>query len=357
MKILLVGEFSGFFNNLADGLRVLGHEVFLANTGDGLRKFNADYNWKKWGNGYTGKVYGYFDLWSNRRLFKGYDVVQFISPYFIPTLFLNKRFIRYVKHNNSKVFWAACGSSDLIAKYWTESVELRCGVYDYLRKITHDSGQMLRCERTEIVDYENWFIDQIDGVIPTMFEYAEPFRNHPKNIGTIPFPINIDKIEYKENIVEDKVVFYHGITRPEKGTIYIQEAFGLMRDKYFNEAEFICNNQLPYDQYIELVNKTNVILDQTNSFSSGMNGLITMAKGKILMGGGDDHSINELGYVFCPIINITSNSKQICESIEYVMARRNEILHIGAESRRFIEMHHNYIDIARKYIEKWSITN
>lgn len=32
MRILLLGEFSSFYNYLADGLKVLGHDVFLANN-------------------------------------------------------------------------------------------------------------------------------------------------------------------------------------------------------------------------------------------------------------------------------------------------------------------------------------
>ena len=45
MKILLVGEFSRFHNNLKDGLLQLGHEVVLASTGDGWRKLPSDINW------------------------------------------------------------------------------------------------------------------------------------------------------------------------------------------------------------------------------------------------------------------------------------------------------------------------
>jgi len=353
MRILLIGEFSGFFNSLADGLKILGHEVFLANTGDGLRGFYSDYNWRKNRKGYLRKVFSVLDLWYNKNLLKGFDVVQLICPYIISPLYFNKIFIQFVLKNNSKVFWSACGTGYLIDKYWNENSQIKCGVYDFSKKEALDNNITLNYEKSKYIEYEEWLVENITGIIPVVFEYAQPFRLHPKNLGTIPFPVNIDKIKYKENRVVDKVVFYHGITRPRKGTKYICEAFDIMQNKYKNEAIFKCNNQLPYDQYIELISSANVIVDQTNSFSSGLNGLISMAQGKILLGGAEQESITELGYDSCPIVNITSNINQICESIDFIMDNRDNILKMGAASRMFIDTHHNYIEVAREYIKKW----
>ena len=42
MKILLLGEFSNVHNNLAEGLRALGHEVTTANGGHGWSNYNRD---------------------------------------------------------------------------------------------------------------------------------------------------------------------------------------------------------------------------------------------------------------------------------------------------------------------------
>ena len=45
MRILLVGEYSGLFNCLKDGLIALGHEVFLASDGDAYRDYPSDFRW------------------------------------------------------------------------------------------------------------------------------------------------------------------------------------------------------------------------------------------------------------------------------------------------------------------------
>lgn len=353
MKILLIGEYSGFYNNLADGLKALGHEVFLANTGDGSRKFSSDYNWMKGKRNSIGKILGILDLIKHKNLFKGYDVVQVIVPKLNSFLFLNKLFVKFLINNNEKVFWTPAGSGDLIAKYWAESKDLKCDIYEFHFNEARKNNIKLNFKKNQFIEYENWFINSISGVIPVAFEYAEPFRKHPKYLGTIPFPINTDKIEYKENTVKERIIFYHGITRPVKGTEYICEAFKIMQKKYSEIAEFICNERLPYDQYIKIISNVNVIVDQTNSFSTALNGLMSLAQGKIVLGGAEPESINELRYETCPIINIKPNVSQICQSIEYVIENRDRINKMGLESRMFIESNHDYKKVAAQYLITW----
>lgn len=353
MRILLIGEFSGFYNSLANGLKEIGHDVFLANTEDGSRIFYSDYSWMEGKSGRFGKVLGILDLIAHKELFVGYDIVQVIVPKLNSFLLLNKMFVNHLVNNNHKVFWTPAGSGDLIAKYWNESKELRCGIYDFHFQEAKSKGKKLNFQNPKFIDYENWFIDKIHGVIPVMFEYAQPFRNNLKYLGTIPFPVNNDKIEYRENIVHNKIIFYHGITRPVKGTTYIREAFKIMQSKHIDKAEFICNERLPYEQYLKVMSSANVIVDQTNRFSSGLNGLIALAQGKIVLGGAEPQSFNDLGYEFCPIINITPNVNQICDAIKYVIDNNDNITDMGAESRRFIETYHAYKAIAAKYVNIW----
>ena len=42
MKILLLGEYSNVHHTLAEGLRVLGHEVTVASDGDGWKGYDRD---------------------------------------------------------------------------------------------------------------------------------------------------------------------------------------------------------------------------------------------------------------------------------------------------------------------------
>ena len=81
MKILLIGEFSGLHHNLKDGLMELGHEVTLASTGDGWKRFPSDINWLSNRKGRIGNLETLFNQYLLSKKLKGYDVVQFISNF------------------------------------------------------------------------------------------------------------------------------------------------------------------------------------------------------------------------------------------------------------------------------------
>ena len=194
--------------------------------------------------------------------------------------------------------------------------------------------------------------DKINGYIPIWYEYAEPFRNHPKTLKTIRIPINANAFEYKPNIVHEKIVFFHGRSmRPmAKGTNLIEEAFNRLRDKYKDVAEFVIAGGLPFDEYMNLITRTNVILDDTNSCSVAMNGLFSLAKGKIVMGGAEEEGNKELGITDNPVINLTPNVDQICDSISKLIEEKDKFEEMGRKGRSFVESFHDYREIARLYV-------
>ena len=147
-------------------------------------------------------------------------------------------------------------------------------------------------------------------------------------------------------------MFFHGVsTRPlAKGTPYIKEAFERMGKKYGDVAEFHCAGGLPFDEYMDLVSRTNVILDDANSYSIAMNGLFSLAKGKIVMGGAEPEGNRELGIEGVnPVFNLKPDVDQICNQIEYIIENKDNIEQWGLDGRRFVEKYHNYLDIAKEY--------
>ena len=154
------------------------------------------------------------------------------------------------------------------------------------------------------------------------------------------------------NIVKNKIVFFHGIsTRPQaKGTPLIKEAFARMEKRYGDVAEFICAGGFPFDEYMKLISRINVILDDTNSYSIAMNGLFSMAKGKVVMGGAEPEGNKELSIEGVnPVFNLKHDVDQICAQIEYIIQNKHRIEEWGRASRLFVEKYYNYLDIAKEY--------
>lgn len=354
MKILLFGEFSGLFNCLRDGLVENGHEVFMASNGDGFRNYPADYNWyvsyKKYGR--FSKLLEIKNVLQHRELLKGFDVVLLIHPIifsrYVPLI---KPVFNYLINNNDKVFLSGAGLTPIGYEYWYKTD----GKYrNYIDGELRDLPQLKNnLHDRSLIKWEHDLLGRINGYIPIWYEYAMPFKDYSNCLKTVRIPINYNKHEYRSNVVRDKIVFMASISprKYSKGFPYIKAAFDVMRNEYSEVAEFVTAGGLPFNQYMELVSKTNVILDDANSFSIAMNGLFSLAKGKIVMGGAEPVANAELGLDWNPVYNLCPDIDQICSCIEDVIKNRDSIEAMGLKGRQFVEQYHDYKDVAKQYIE------
>lgn len=356
MRILLFGEYSGFFNCLKDGLSQLGHEVFLASNGDGSKDYPSDFRWDKYVN-FKNRFTQFFYagcIWKNRNKLKGYDIVLLVDPHIVSSFrFVNDPIYKYLIKNNKKVYLSGCGDTKLMFDYWYNSDTKYRSYYEGY--IIQDPNFRLLHDKRNIKKWEKELLSLIDGYIPIWYEYAEPFRNIPNIKKTIRIPIAIDSQKYTPNVLkDDKVVFYHGVTRECKGTRFIKCAFERMQKEYEEHAEFIIAEKLPFDEYMRVIERANVIVDDANSYSIAMNGLFSMLKGKIIMGGAEPIANKELDIDGVnPVFNINPDPDQICDTIKYIVDNRLKIEQWGAEGRKFVETYHNSIDIARLYEKLW----
>lgn len=107
MKILLVGEFSGFFKNLKIGFLSLGHEVTLMAGEDGWKKIDISITSNFLG--FFGKVSRRIQYLYNIIFLPKYDVVLIVNPN-IGLSFISKIFSMLLKSRGSKIFLSACGT-------------------------------------------------------------------------------------------------------------------------------------------------------------------------------------------------------------------------------------------------------
>lgn len=352
MKILLFGEYSGFFNCLKEGLVALGHDVFLASNGDGIKNYPSDFRWDSHFSrerlGRLAPFYNVANLFCHLNILSGYDVVLLIGPNNISKKrWINRPIYDYLLENNKLVYLSGAGASATMFDYWynTES-KYKSYMEGYLLfnpKIHLKNNQTLR-------NWENELMNRVTGYLPIWYEYYKPFESYKTCRNVIRIPVNVTQFDYKPNIVKDKIVFYHG-ERILKGARFIKPAFEKMRKHFSDKAEFICQGVMPFNDYMQLVERTNVIVDDANSYSVAMNGFFSMLKGKLIMGGAEPVANKMYGYENNPIFNICPDVDQICETMIEIIKRREEIEEIGLKGRQFVEKYHNYIDVAQQYID------
>lgn len=354
MKILLFGEFSGLHSNLKDGLTKLGHHVTVAAGQDGFKKISSDIELDSNFPGIFGQIDTRIKPFLNLPRLSGFDVVQIINPFFPNAkLFPKSLFYSLLKRCNKKFFVLAAGSDAYFWRYGREN--LKYGPFDDILNYDLRANSYYMNSKKAFA-YNKKIVKNSDGIIPVMYEYELSYQNCKNRLQTIPLPLNIDKIAYKENTIKDKLVIFHGLSRYGfKGTRHVEQAFEILMKKYPNDLECVIEGQLPLTEYLDLMAKTNIVIDQTNSHSLGMNGLFALAMGKIVLGGAEPESLKSLRIKKSPVINIEPSKESIITKVEEILENKSNIAELGYEGRKYVSEVHNYKRVARLYLETWSL--
>ncbi|NNG45153.1 glycosyltransferase [Pseudoalteromonas sp. NEC-BIFX-2020_002] len=352
MKILLIGEFSAVHKNLKDGLVALGHDVTIAANGNGWKSIPCDIDISIESQSLLGRLQYRKMLMDFISSIKGYDVVQFVNPFVFPgNLFPFKSSLKKIKKNNGAVFLLAAGSDAYFWKYGRE--KLSYGPFnDYLKYDLKASTH--HYESKKFLQLNDFFAKNVDGIIPVMHEYRVSYEHCDNMTPVVPLPVNVDDIQYSENNCVGKLVVFHGLNRPGfKGTHYVREAFEILRSKYPDELDLVIDGKMPLDKYLKLMSQTNIIIDQTNSYSLGLNGIFALAMGKVVLGGAEPESFADFNIKSAPYFNIQPNKDSIVEKVEYLLHNKHLIPDIGMKSRAFAEQVHGHLHVAEKFLQIW----
>lgn len=364
MKILLLGEYSSLHWTLAQGLRLLGHDVTVASDGDGFKNYNRNIDLARRSSGLKDTFDTFKAVFANLKNFKGYDVVQLINPCFTQlNVNVNAYLYSFLKKHNSRVYLGAFG----VDSFWIRAC-LENKTYKYSEFFVDNKEQNLADNETlkhlwidtKRDSLNTEIADSCSGIIACLYEYYvayKPIKAYADKLAYISLPINTDEIPYKENKVEGKIKFFIGINKARsefKGTDVMLKALVRLCDTYKAEAEMIVAESVQYVDYMQMMDRSNVVLDQLYSYTPAMNGLLALSKGKVLVGGGE----SEMYDLFHeqdirPIINVYPSEEDVYKKLEAILKNRDNIVHIGEQSRAFVEKHHDYKLIAQQYIDCW----
>lgn len=366
MRILIIGEYSAFAKNLSSGFKKNGHEVLVFSWGDFFKKIKQDKgnidinvgNYICWGIQIRGShrlrsIFASFILQSKVKKLstqKKWDIVLVMNSSFLRQEyqiwkpFFSKNMITSLIKESSNIFLSACGN-DI--------------VYDSYLPMLGDKGKEQKrfisgISKSALSLYNDYKL-YISKVIPITYSYAEAYRKSKYGqsfqlLPTIPLPIDISKLDFV-NELSDRIVVFHGINRPFKGTEIIMKAMNMLKDRYPDKVEVIAKGQMPLNEYLYLMKKTNIVIDQCNSISYGMNALYAMAMGKVVLSGNDPVNLMEFNEKYIPVINICPNENQIFQQLERLILDRNLISKLSHESRMYVEKKHDCKVVAKRYLE------
>lgn len=371
-----MGEYSRLHNSLKEGLLVLGHQVSLVSTGDGFKDFPSDILLQhKYNEGILKKLkVGIFKLlgvnissqslknqfFRQKEKFKNYDVVQLIneSPFGIQPMH-EKEIIGYLKQNNKKLFLLSCGTDYTSVRYAFEK-KFRYSIFSpyFEGKISEkEFFPALKYLKPEYKELHHFVFEQVDGIIASDLDYDIPLQGTEKYLGLIPNPVNTEKLNFLPFSVGKKIIIFHGINRAnyfKKGNDYFEAALEKLQQQYSSKIEVITVENVPYSEYIKKYNLAHIILDQVFAYDQGYNALEAMAKGKVVFTGAETEFLKSYTLGEDEVcINALPDVKNIVKKLSGLIENPEKLMAISTNARKFIEREHDYIYIAKKYLEIW----
>ena len=371
MKILLMGEYSNVHATLAEGLRKLGHHVTVLSNGDFWKNYPRDIDLVR-KPGKLGGIMYMMKLYTNVHKLKGYDIVQLINPMFLE-LKAERIFpiYQYLRKHNKKIILGGFGMD----YYWVSV----CCKDKPLRYSDFNIGDELRTNADALKERKDWLgtekgrlnqmiAEDCDGIITGLYEYWACYQpSFPQKTTFIPFPIkpqlitpgNSNSHTYVENHqvipldIPKKVKLFIGINKSRseyKGTDIMLKAAQAIAKKYPDKTELRIAENIPFAEYVKMMNGSDAILDQLYSYTPSMNPLEAMARGIICIGGGEPENYEIIHEdKLRPIINVLPNYESVYQELEHLVLHPELVPLLKQQSIEYISKHHDYIKVAKRY--------
>jgi len=200
-----------------------------------------------------------------------------------------------------------------------------------------------------------------DAIVAGLYEYWATYNAVTElnnKLTFIPFPIKPEKnVEIKP--VRDGILrIFVGIAPQRsayKGTDIMLAAAKAIKEKYPDKVQINIAEGIPFKRYKEMMEGSDIILDQLYSYTPAMNSLLAMSKGIINVGGGEPENYDILGEkTLRPIINVQPDFESCFHEIENLVLNPQRITELKHQSIEYVARHHDYIKVAKQYEELYA---
>lgn len=387
MKILLIGEASFLHNTLKKGLVERGHRVTTMSDGNGWHDAPRDIDLRR--DGRWGKLGGLWVVWQLLRHLPqlcGNDVVQIHNYQFVPLMYRwNTLLLRFLKLTNRCVVKGCFGDDPQIFRRQAQGVPAYSD--------TFWSGQLQNTDQhrdriAEVVEHgaeASWRKTTAiaDALVPCLYEYWLDHNEPPyaAKLHYIPLPIECEEMvrwcdgEMVKCVGNDTPSHpndsqlptnlttspSHHLTiliglQPKrdfmKGAMKIATFVEEVARRHPGKVQIKYVEGVPYDEYMHLLAEADVLVDQLYSYTPSMNSLAAMARGTVVIGGGEEEYYEFIGEkTLRPIINVRPDvpDEENIAAIERALFTDGTLERMAQESIQFVHKYHDYRHVAEQY--------
>lgn len=371
MKILLIGEASFLHNTLKKGLVERGHRVTTMSDGNGWHDAPRDIDLRR--DGRWGKLGGLRVVWQLLRHLPqlcGNDVVQIHNYQFVPLMYRwNTLLLRFLKLTNRRVVKGCFGDDPQIFRRQAQGVPAYSDTYW--------SGHLQNAEQhrdriAEVIEHgaeASWrkTTRMADALVACLYEYWLDYNEPPyaAKLHYIPLPIECEEMVRWCDGEMVKCVGNDAPSHPLTILIGLQPKRDFMKGamKIAAFVEEVARRHpgkvlikyvegVPYDEYMHLLAEADVLVDQLYSYTPSMNSLAAMARGTVVIGGGEEEYYEFIGEkTLRPIINVRPDvpDEENIAAIERALFTDGMLERMAQESIQFVHKYHDYRLVANQY--------
>lgn len=364
MKILLIGEASFLHNTLKKGLLERGHRVLTMSDGNGWHDAPRDIDLRR--SGRWGKLGGLRVVWQLLRHLPqlcGNDVVQIHNYQFVPLMYRwNTLLLRFLKLTNRCVVKGCFGDDPQIFRRQAQGVPAYSD--------TFWSGQLQNADQhrdriAEVVEHgaeASWrkTTAMADALVACLYEYWLDYNEPPyaAKLHYIPLPMECEEMVRWCDLTTSPS---HHLTiliglQPKrdfmKGAMKIAAFVEEVARRHPGRVQIKYVEGVPYDEYQRLLAEADVLVDQLYSYTPSMNSLAAMARGTVVIGGGEEEYYEFIGEkTLRPIINVRPDvpDEENIATIERALFTDGMLERMAQESIQFVHKYHDYRLVAKQY--------
>lgn len=366
MRVLLLGEASFVHSTLREGFRALGHDVILMSNGNNGRNCPRDIDLERdmrWG-----KLGGLGVLWKllkNVKYLFGNDIVQIHNFQFVPLkMGWNKMLLALLKIGNKKVVKYCLGDDVVVLDRQAEGILRYCDTHIGKRPINVKENE-LRQEEQHLPSYIScccYANRKADALIPCLYEYylCYDIPEYHDKLHYISLPIEIPnkKLLTSHSSLHTSVKVLVGIQKERdylKGAAYIGKLVEQVAKEYSGKIEVKTVYDVPYNDYLKLLDEADVLVDQLYSYTPSMNSIAAMAHGTVVIGGGEEEYYDFIGEKeLRPIINVRPEEDEYnINVLRNVLPYKEKIIELKRQGMEFVCKYHDHLKVCQNFIDMY----
>ncbi|MCM1005938.1 MAG: glycosyltransferase [Prevotella sp.] len=364
MKILFAGDYSNFHVTLARELRRRGHSVTVLSSGNRCMDTERDIDISR-KPGIIGSFAYLNRLFKLIPSLKGFDIVQLINPNFLD---LRPGKIRYffniLKANNKHIGLSLAGSDPVTVKGCVEDNLFRYSEFRIgMEKSPYAKGTPgieYRWLNGTMGDHCRYIYENSNVAVSALYEYhiaAKPYLR--EKLAYAGIPVDLDSIKSVPFTVpaDGKVNLMVGIKSEYelfKGADRLLAAAREVERMHPDKCRVLIARDLPYKQYLEMLNDAHIVLDQLYSYTPATNALETMAMGKVSVSGAEPEYYDFIGEKeLHPVVNVVPDDESIVDTIKTLVLSPDDMRRRAAQGREFVAKHNSSKVVTDRFIAQW----